>query len=497
MGVGSYEPPTQLLAGPVDIERVQPLRRTLTLVAFLVGLLIPASAQADLPLLSGFRLSSALLFVHENAGYATITVTRGDTIFGGEVHYGDWHLTAAPGTDYTTTSGVLHFNSGQATASFEIPIIDQGIVGPPRTLTVGLYGASQPTGLGLISSAVLTIIDDDPLTSTKITGNPLALGQPPAAATGTATGPNSDPLAGAKFFVDRLDGPAMSAELALAGSDPADAATLNVITSQPQTQRFGAWDGANPAEDVSRFLERAASEEPGRVPMISTYRIVDGHCGSYTPPPSSIAAYENWVNGLAYGIGQYRAVVFLEMDSLITSGCLTKRGVQIRMNELKYATTVLSKLPRVVVYLDAGAADALPAWRAAQLLEQAGVRKIQGFFLNSTHFDWTLSEIHYGERISKLTGGKHFVVNTAVNGQGPLVPRDRAHTGNEVLCNPPNRGLGPRPTADTGYPNVDAFAWLGNPGRSGGSCVPGAPATGVFWLAQALSLIRHANFSVR
>jgi endoglucanase len=69
--------------------------------------------------------------------------------------------------------------------------------------------------------------------------------------------------------------------------------------------------------------------------------------------------------------------------------------------------------------------------------------------------------------------------------------------GNEVLCNPPGRGLGPLPTWHTGYPNVDAFAWIGNPGRSGGACVPGAPPTGVFWPEYALELARHADFRVR
>jgi len=125
------------------------------------------------------------------------------------------------------------------------------------------------------------------------------------------------------------------------------------------------------------------------------------------------------------------------------------------------------------------------------------VAKIQGFFLNSTHFDWTTKEIRYGEEISRLTGGKHFVVNTAENGRGPLVPENRVKNGNEVLCNPQNLGLGPVPTADTGFRNVDAFAWIANPGKSGGQCRPGAPKTGNFWLALALELVRNANYRVR
>ncbi len=123
--------------------------------------------------------------------------------------------------------------------------------------------------------------------------------------------------------------------------------------------------------------------------------------------------------------------------------------------------------------------------------------KIQGFFLNSTHFDWTKREIRYGQVVSRLTGGKHFVVNTAENGRGPLRPHDRVHRGNEVLCNPRGRGLGPLPTFHTGYRNVDAFAWIAHPGVSGGRCRRGAPGTGYFWPQLALELVRNADFRVR
>jgi endoglucanase len=168
------------------------------------------------------------------------------------------------------------------------------------------------------------------------------------------------------------------------------------------------------------------------------------------------------------------------------------------MHELRDAINVLrARCRHLVIYLDGGAADALSPGHTARLLREAGVAKIQGFFLNSTHFDWTSNEIRYGEKISRMTGGKHFVVNTGENGQGPLIPPDRVHQGNEVLCNPPGRGLGPKPTTDTGYRNVDAFAWTSNPGESGGPCVSGAPPTGAYWPAYALMLVRNANFAVR
>jgi endoglucanase len=299
----------------------------------------------------------------------------------------------------------------------------------------------------------------------------------------------TDPLQGVTFFVDHDTQTAQDAE---------EYPSLGVIASQPGVARFGTFSGPNVGLVASNYLQRAAIQEPGTVPMLSTYRIVDGHCGHWADPPADQRSYHNFIESLSQGIGDFRAVMFLEMDSLITTGCLSRHGVTVRMHELNDAINILTASnPGLVVYLDAGAADAVPARPMARLLERAGIAKIQGFFLNSTHFDWTSHEISYGEQISALTGGKHFVVSTSVNGRGPLVPRRRVTSGNEVLCNPPNRGLGPKPTADTGYPNVDAFAWIGNPGYSGGQCRPGAPPTGQFWLAMALQLVRNANFAVQ
>lgn len=64
--------------------------------------------------------------------------------------------------------------------------------------------------------------------------------------------------------------------------------------------------------------------------------------------------------------------------------------------------------------------------------------------------------------ISYLVGSKHFIIDTSRNGLGP------APDGS--WCNPPGRALGPKPTADTGFPLVDAFYWMNSPGHSDGEC---------------------------
>ena len=168
------------------------------------------------------------------------------------------------------------------------------------------------------------------------------------------------------------------------------------------------------------------------------------------------------------------------------------------MSELRYAITTLEQNPHAAVYVDAGAGDALSYKTAARLLTREGIHQAQGFFLNSTHFDWTTSEVGYGQELAGALHGAHFVVSTSDNGQGPLRPSDRVHHGNEVLCAPPGRGLGPRPTSQTGFAFADAFAWIALPGKSGGSCGPGvkAPPTGAFWPANAVGLVRHADYNI-
>ena len=450
----------------------------------------PAAAAKNDP--TGFRLESTSLTVNEDAGVAWITVERSDTSEDAQIRYitlgdgvpcGKTECTAVDPDDFHSVKGELDFPVGVASEAFSMPIVDYGVQNISKTIQVSLFGPS-PIGMASPHKAVLTILDNDPVTP-RDPQNPLDLAASPT---------TNNPLTGATFFVDPESEVAHAAR-----RSPA----LKTISSEPGTARFGSFSFGhngvpNIATAVSRYLTRAEVEEPGTVPLLATYKVVHGLCGHASDTPTDVASYKGFIDGLAQGIGSYHAVLFLEMDSIITMGCLSRNGQAVREQELQYAiNTLTSACPHLVIYLDAGAADALSARHAARYLRRSGVAKIQGFFLNATHFDWTSHEIRYGEQISRLTGGKHFVVNTGDNGRGPLRPPDRVHSGNEVLCNPAGRGLGPRPTADTGFPNVDMFAWTTNPGESGGPCVPGAPKTGVFWPAYALMLVRNANFNSR
>jgi endoglucanase len=465
-----------------------------TLAASLAALcLLPGAAAAQFyssPV--GFQLQASSFTVAQNAGSLAVTITRQNAVKQAQIRYTTLPGTAIRGQDYQPVKSMFDFMPGQASATFHVPIIDHGAPEPAKTFRLTLFGPHSE-GIASPYQATVTILSGTVASLVRNPLNPLGL---------TAAPPSSDPLLGARPFVDWRDGLAAVQQRLWRRSHPRAAAELGVIASQPEVHRWGNWTGPNVGLQASQFLERAAIEEPGTVPEFATYYVVESkrshpQCHHYADPPWRQAAYHRWIESLASGIGNYRAIMFMEMDSLITVGCLSHHGLQVRLHELHDAIDVLSKVPRLVVYLDAGAADALPAKEAASLLNRSGVREIQGFFLNSTHFDWTSKEIKYGEQISRMTGGRHFVINTAENGQGPLVPHNRVKNGNEVLCMPPGRGLGPKPTFDTGYPNVDAFAWIANPGKSGGPCRHGAPPTGYFWPKLALELIHHADFTVR
>jgi endoglucanase len=449
----------------------------LTILSLQLGLAAIASASV--------HLDSTSLVAGENQGRLTVTVDRTGSLLGIEhVYYGTHKLDSTPGIDYLNVGGLLLFLPGQRTATFTIPIIPHDWTGPAAHVAVYLY-SSWPESLGQNNATLAIVHNATPVARDAL--NPLEL---------TPAPPAGNPLAGARFYADRVGSPAARAMHST--RNPSYQAALRFIANQPWADRFGGWNGPDPSQAVFTYLRTAQMADPGAVPLMATYRLVANQCreGGRADSPAQVAAYHRFVDGLARGVGNFRAVLFLEMDSLITSGCLHPYGLSVRLAELRYAVNRLATVPHLVVYIDAGAGDANSWSNTARMLNQAGVHQAQGFLLNATHYDWTTSEIAYGQRISRALGGVHFVVNTGDNGQGPLVPPDRVHQGNEVLCNPAGRGLGPLATTNTGFKWVDAFAWTTNPGESGGACVPGAPPTGRYWPAYAVMLYRHANFNV-
>ena len=322
----------------------------------------------------------------------------------------------------------------------------------------------------------------------------LILGAPtPAAAGGSLTG--------GSFFTDSGNNLAGGVIGRIRRRHPRAARLLHTIADQPETKRFGAFD-PDPGAAVAQYLARAAEQQPGALPLVGTYRLEHtAACGGSIDSPAAVASYEDWYRRFAQGIGQRRVVVFLEIDALMTARCLSHRGLRVRVGELRSAIGSLASAPNALVYVDGAAADVGNPRFYARILRRIGVGRIEGVFTNATHQDWTSNEIAYGETLVRKVPGLRYVVNTATNGRGPLRPHNRVAHGNTIHCNPPGRGLGPKPTTDVParYPHLDAFAWIGQPGRSAGACsaTPNPPPAGTFWLDYAIALVRHADFRIR
>lgn len=294
------------------------------------------------------------------------------------------------------------------------------------------------------------------------------------------TSPSAAPLSGAQLFVDP-DSLAMLQANSRRENEPEVAALLDRIAHEPQAIWMGGWN-SDVYRAVDAYVGKAAAS--GAVPTLIVYNIPYRDCGQYSGGGlSSKEAYQRWIRDVYAGIGDRAAVVIVEPDALgHFQECLDDEKAEERMFLLSDATKVLRQNEKIAVYLDAGHARWVDAEEMAERLKLAGVEYANGFSLNTSNYVSTKENLEYGKKLSALTNGKHFVIDTSRNGAGPY---EDAKTPEETWCNPPGRKLGIPPTTETGDPLCDGFLWLKRPGESDGECRGGPPA-GVFWLEQAL-----------
>ena len=225
-----------------------------------------------------------------------------------------------------------------------------------------------------------------------------------------------------------------------------------------------------------------------------------------------------------------------------------------RFFQLNSAVDRLLEQPNVAVYLDGTHSRWLGVGDIAQRLVRAGVMRAQGFFLNVSnyqpsaheqkygtwissciafannaeeggwrlgHYDWCASQYFpanvddfstwhltdewYAANLGTARPTTGFVIDTSRNGQGRWIPPAGHPAGDpQDWCNPPDRGLGLRPTADTGDALLDAYLWVKIPGESDGQCNrwgPGPvdpvrgmvdPPAGAWFPEMALELVHNA-----
>lgn len=287
----------------------------------------------------------------------------------------------------------------------------------------------------------------------------------------------SNPLAGRPFYVD----PISQAMRAAKGSGSAE---LTAIANTPQSfwldEAFSA-----PTSTVARYT--GAAQAAGAMPVLTLYAIPHRDCGSFAAGGfGSAASYRGWIDGVAAGIGSAPAAVILEPDALAMADCLSADQRQERFDLMSYAVNTLTANPATAVYVDAGHSRWLAADAMAARLNAVGVGKARGFSLNTANFFTTDEEIGFGETLSSLTNGAHYVIDTSRNGVGPAnVELD--------WCNPGGRALGVAPTTATAGAHADAYLWVKRPGESDGSCNRGEASAGRFVNQYAIDLVHNAG----
>jgi endoglucanase len=314
-----------------------------------------------------------------------------------------------------------------------------------------------------------------------------------AAAAGLASREHSspgNPLAHLQLLVDAQTPAAAQAKTYRAAGDRADAALMRQIAREPTA----AWLGGTAPEAQRRAAGLARrGARVGAAPIIVLYAIPHRDCGGASRGGAATAGqYRAWVDAVASGIGRRRAIVIVEPDATthIASGCVPAAAATEREALLAYAIAELKRRTRAAVYLDAGNAGWIAARNMEPVLRRAGIRRADGFAVNVGNFYTTAQSRRYGHTLSRGLRGKHFVIDTSRNGNGP-------YTGplTPQWCNPPGRALGAAPTTRTGDRSVDALLWIKYPGASDGSCRPREPPAGAWWPEYALALVSASRDS--
>lgn len=272
---------------------------------------------------------------------------------------------------------------------------------------------------------------------------------------------DANPLAGQNFYVN----PSSAAMRAAQSAQP-PSPELTAIANTPQAYWMDQL--STPAVDAKYI---SAAQAAGTMPILALYGIPHRDCGSFSAGGfGSGAAYKSWIDTVAGDIGGGPATVILEPDALAMAGCLSGDQRQERYDLIRYAVDTLSNNPATAVYVDAGHSRWTSVDEMASRLNQVDVGRARGFSLNTANFFTTDEETGYGEAISGLTNGAHYVIDTSRNGAGPAPDSPLS------WCNPSGRALGVPPTTATAGAHADAYLWVKRPGESDGSCGQGRRA---------------------
>lgn len=226
-----------------------------------------------------------------------------------------------------------------------------------------------------------------------------------------------------RFYVPDPDPAAIKQVLNLAFQGKVeDALHILEMVETPQAVWFNGGTPKSIRQDVRATVHRAAKRRS--VPVLVAYNIPFRDCSQYSAGgATSVAEYQAWIDAFAAGIGNERAVVILEPDSIgiipwykqfrglpseaaSYEWCQPAEGSSAvsadeRFTMLNYAVDALKAKANVKVYLDGTHSGWLGSGDAAHRLVQAGVVRADGFYLNASNYQAQPQLEKYGTWISK------------------------------------------------------------------------------------------------
>ncbi|MCL2514901.1 MAG: glycoside hydrolase family 6 protein, partial [Microbacteriaceae bacterium] len=222
----------------------------------------------------------------------------------------------------------------------------------------------------------------------------------------------SHALGDVPLFVRSADPAALTQEAQLTASgDTKDAAALANVLATPQA----VWLTGGTPDQVRKTVQQtiAAATVQKTVPVFVAYDIPGRDCSEYSAGGAAdTAAYEAWIDGVAAGIGNTKAVVLVEPDSvglLPQTTCIDQDGLSPsvypftdaeRFTELNAAVSALEAKPNTSVYLDGTNSAWLDVPSLSDRLIAAGVNRAQGFFLNVSNYQLTGNNVDFGTWVS-------------------------------------------------------------------------------------------------
>ena len=312
------------------------------------------------------------------------------------------------------------------------------------------------------------------------------LGAASAASAGTANAgiagaPRGNPIAKVTWKPD--EGSSDSLWNAYAAARGHRRSLLGRLALEPRALFIGSWIGSSSIKDAAaEIVQDTQQGDPNVLTQFGTFELRPWEGAWSGQGQWNVPDSERWYKGLAAGIGNARALVILQIDLPFAAKTRNQQPETID----SYGTKVLSANPHTTVYIDAGAFEWLSPAEQGALLISNGIRHARGFSVNDTQYGSTSQELGYGAQVLAYLNahgvtGKHFLVNTAQNGQPYLagqvsVPSNdtpRCASRTQTLC----QRTGIPPTTDVTNPrwhltagdaaiarrDVDGYVWASQP----------------------------------